>query len=125
MIDRYWSVGVNVALVLSTVAAILLFAGCGTSKTSEPAGQMDAAEESELAAADHSGWWCPEHGVPEDVCTRCDISLVAQFKDKGDWCQQHSRPESQCFVCNPELRQRFAAQYEAKYGTKPPAPTDP
>jgi len=27
---------------------------------------------------------------------------------------------NQCFVCHPEKQADFAAQYEAKYGTKPP-----
>jgi hypothetical protein len=31
-------------------------------------------------------------------------------------------PESQWFLCNPDLEAKFAAEYEAKYGTKPPKP---
>lgn len=69
---------------------------------------------------DHSGWWCPEHGVPEKICAQCDTSLVDDFKKKGDWCAKHNRPESQCFTCHPEHEAKFAAQYEAKYGKKPP-----
>lgn len=65
--------------------------------------------------------WCKEHGVPESICTRCNDSLVAGFKQKGDWCSQHNLPESQCFKCNPELQQKFAAAYKAKYGKEPPA----
>jgi hypothetical protein len=71
---------------------------------------------------DHHGWWCDEHGVPEEVCALCNVKLVADFKDKGDWCQQHERPDSQCFICHPEKEAEFAAQYEAKYGTKPSKP---
>jgi hypothetical protein len=48
--------------------------------------------------------------------------LVGDFKAKGDWCKEHDRPESQCFICHPEKEAEFAAQYEAKYGTKPPKP---
>ena len=44
------------------------------------------------------------------------------FKQKGDWCKEHNRPESQCFLCNPKLEAKFAAEYEAKYGKKPPKP---
>ena len=44
------------------------------------------------------------------------------FKDKGDWCKEHERPESQCFACNPKLADKFAAEYEAKYGKRPPKP---
>jgi len=62
--------------------------------------------------------------VPEDVCALCDTDLVAEFKAKGDWCEEHNRPDSQCFTCNPEKEVEFAALYEAKYGTKPPKPTE-
>jgi hypothetical protein len=70
----------------------------------------------------HDGWWCDEHGIPEEVCARCNTKLVADFKAKGDWCKEHDRPESQCFVCHPEKEAEFAAQYEAKYGKHPPKP---
>lgn len=74
------------------------------------------------AAHDHSGWWCDEHGVPEEVCGLCNSKLAAAFQKKGDWCKEHDRPDSQCFICHPELEAKFAAQYEAKYGKKPPKP---
>ena len=77
-----------------------------------------------MAAHDHSGWWCNEHGVPEEECPLCDTTLVSTFKDAGDWCEEHNRPESQCFTCNPENFNKFAARYEAKYGKQPPAPTE-
>jgi cobalt-zinc-cadmium efflux system membrane fusion protein len=76
----------------------------------------------EVAEHDHEGWWCNEHGVPEEVCAQCDAKLVADFKAKGDWCDKHNRPESQCFICHPEKEAEFAALYEAKYGKKPPKP---
>lgn len=75
-------------------------------------------------ADDHSGWWCNEHGVPEDECALCKTSLVADFKAQGDWCDDHDRPDSQCFVCHPENFEKFAARYEAKYGERPPQPTE-
>jgi hypothetical protein len=34
----------------------------------------------------------------------------------------HDCPDSQCFACHPELEAKFAAQYEAKFGKKPPKP---
>jgi len=71
----------------------------------------------------HAGWWCDEHGVPEEACALCSTKLAADFKAKGDWCQEHDRPESQCFVCHPEKQAEFAALYEAKYGEQPPKPT--
>ncbi len=75
-----------------------------------------------MAGHNHDGWWCAEHGVPEEVCAQCNTKLVAEFKAKGDWCEAHNRPESQCFICHPEKEGEFAALYEAKYGTQPPKP---
>ncbi len=71
---------------------------------------------------DHSGWWCNEHGVPEEICALCSSKLAADCQKKGDWCKEHDRPDSQCFKCHPELEAKFAAQYEAKYGKQPPKP---
>ena len=96
----------------------LAVSGCGTSESS-PSG--DGSDAPTIAVND-GGWWCPEHGVPEAGCARCDSSLVADFKAKGDWCEKHDRPESQCFICRPELEAKLAARYEAKFGKKPPKP---
>ncbi|MEW4527264.1 RND transporter [Maioricimonas sp. JC845] len=72
----------------------------------------------------HNGWWCVEHGVPEEECALCDTSLVADFKEKGDWCDEHQRPDSQCFKCDPKRAEVFVARYVAKFGEQPPAPTE-
>jgi hypothetical protein len=86
------------------------------------AGHDHADHDHAQAAAgdDHSGWWCSEHAVPEEVCGLCDPKLAEKMKADGDWCQTHDRPDSQCFVCHPENEARFAALYEAKYGELPP-----
>jgi len=105
-------------LVLLSCAAIML----GCDKT--PSKKADTSAKTVSDEHNHDGWWCNEHGVPEEVCALCDTRLVDDFKAKGDWCKEHDRPESQCFVCNPEKEAEFAAQYEAKYGSKPPKPTD-
>ena len=111
-------------------AALFCVVGCTSSEPTatpsvdEHAGH-DHAPGEEHANHDHSGWWCPEHGIPEEVCTRCNSTLIASFKDKADWCDEHDRPDSNCFHCHPDLEQKFAARYEAKYGEKPPTPTDP
>lgn len=47
--------------------------------------------------------WCAGHGVPESVCTRCNASLIPEFKKAGDWCAEHGLPESQCVTCHPEV----------------------
>ncbi|GIW93151.1 MAG: hypothetical protein KatS3mg110_1192 [Pirellulaceae bacterium] len=82
-------------------------------------GQSDAAH-----SADHSGWWCVEHGVPEKDCTLCSAQAAARFREQGDWCEEHNRAESQCFICDPARAEKFIKLYEAKFGQKPPAPTE-
>ena len=59
--------------------------------------------------ASQMGKWCAEHGVPESVCTRCDASLIASFKEANDWCAEHGLPESQCTLCNPEVEETWNA----------------
>jgi len=113
------------------VASVLFATGCSqqagdTTDDAAPGSQASHDDESHQPEGgdDHSGWWCVEHGVPESECSRCDSSLIAQFKEKGDWCKEHDRPESQCFICDPSRAEQFAARYEAKFGKKPPAPTE-
>ena len=91
----------------------------GSANTQAGASTTAAVKTGEHA---HDGWWCDEHGVPEGVCGQCNAKLAAEFQKKGDWCREHDRPDSQCFVCHPEHEARFAAQYEAKLGKKPPKP---
>jgi len=108
---------------LSILSVLLLVAAAS--------GLVGCKQETENAAAttqvsdehNHEGWWCSEHGVPEEVCALCSTRIAAEFKAKGDWCQEHDRPESQCFVCHPEKEAEFAALYEAKFGKQPPKPT--
>lgn len=69
---------------------------------------------------DHGGWWCDEHGIPEDECSMCNAKVAAEFKKKGDWCDKHDRAMSQCFICNPNQKEFYAAKYRAKYGKEPP-----
>ena len=99
------------------VVAAVGLAGCGQPASNTPPATQ-VGEESHV----HGEWWCAEHGVPEEVCAQCNTTLAADFKAKGDWCKEHDRPESQCFICHPEKEAEFAAQYEAKYGEKPPKP---
>ena len=87
-------------------------AGCGQVSRRRPPMRLSVAEN-----------WCAEHGVPEDICAQCNAKVAAEYKQKGDWCKEHNRPESQCFLCNPKLEAKFAAEYEAKYGKKPPKRT--
>jgi hypothetical protein len=102
-------------LVATSVSVCV--AGC--SKTAEKKPSASSAVASGEANS-HEGWWCNEHGVPEEVCAQCSAKLAADFKAKGDWCAKNDRPESQCFICHPEKETEFAALYEAKFGKKPP-----
>src|SRR5438045_9010484 len=104
------------------LAAITL-AGCGKTTGKATPAENPPANQISGEGHSHEGWWCDEHGVPESVCAQCSSKLAADFKANGDWCQQHDRPESQCFICHPELEGKFADQYEAKYGKKPPKQT--
>lgn len=115
--------GSSVVVGLLAVAAFSL-AGCGTSETAQSDHDEHGHAHEDEQGHVHGEWWCSEHGVPEDVCARCDTSLIAEFKEEGDWCEEHNRPDSQCFVCSPELFEKFAARYKAKYGDDPPKPED-
>jgi cobalt-zinc-cadmium efflux system membrane fusion protein len=45
---------------------------------------------------------CPEHGVLEAVCTKCNPALIPVFQAKGDWCPEHGFPLSFCPIHHPE-----------------------
>lgn len=111
--------------LLGTALAVLvtvgLLVGCGDSasqdskKPTVPAARKTVKpllQKKEIAD------WCPEHGVPESICTRCNDTLIAGFKAKGDWCNGHDLPESQCFDCNPALEAAFKARAPGAAGAK-------
>ncbi len=115
------------ALVLVAAFAILS-GGCGQS-ASTGAGTKEAEKERAVAkgggekkdaeGGDHSGWWCDEHGLPEEVCDLCSKKYREAEKAKGNWCE-HNRVKSSCFKCNPGLREKYTADYKAKFGKEPP-----
>jgi hypothetical protein len=94
--------------------------GCGQSNPSEQAKGTGKPAETETKKDDHSGWWCGEHGIPEDECSMCSAKVAKACKAKGDWCDKHDRAKSQCFICDPSLKEKFAAKYRAKYDKEPP-----
>ena len=52
-------------------AIAVVGSGCGQATNdggSEPAAQTSHEGE---AGAGHDGWWCVEHGVPEEECSMC------------------------------------------------------
>ena len=57
----------------------------GQPSTTAPRGAKIGPETSAVPI-DLTKGWCAGHGVPESVCTRCNSSLIPQFKAAGDWC---------------------------------------
>ena len=92
----------------------------GDAQGRKPKGKSVQAADAAKGGHDHHGWWCDEHGVPEEACGQCSAKAAKEAKAKGDWCGKHDRPDSQCFICHPELKEKFAAMYRAKYGKEPP-----
>ncbi|WP_425399020.1 RND transporter [Aeoliella sp.] len=115
MMFQAWT---RLMIVPVMACGLLLTAGC-----SQETGEANPVASEEAEGHNLHGFWCSEHGVPEDICAQCDTRLAAEYQAKGDWCEEHSRPDSQCFICHPELADKFAAQYEAKFGEKPPEPS--
>jgi len=111
-------------LLALTAAAVLIISGCGQS--ADKAAKKDASKDKggEVAKGKHEGWWCDEHGIPEEECSMCSDKVAKAFKDKGDWCKEHERAKSQCFICDASLKDKYAVQYKAKYGKEPPPPTE-
>ncbi len=88
-------------------------------------GKHDHSHDHDQAKADkkvddHSGWWCDNHGIPEEECSMCSPKAEKEAKEKGDWCKEHERALSQCFHCKPERREFYAAKHRAKLGKEPP-----
>ena len=86
--------------------------------------QALGSSPSAIGPATDGGYWCVEHGIPEEACSMCSSKAADDFKAKGDWCEEHSRAESQCFKCDPSRAEKYAKLYEAKFGHAPPQPTE-
>jgi hypothetical protein len=111
------------ALWFSLLSGVLVgLGGCSKDDSNEQA-KGKASNAVTNKADDSETWWCKEHGMLEDICAQCNAKVTAEMKKKGDWCKEHDRPKSQCFICDPTLKEKFAAQYRAKYGKEPP-PTE-
>lgn len=98
-------------LFVLVIPCFLALSGCGESPAPAAPAAAAATTLSPVAAAGAAAVvpgshedWCPEHAVPESVCTRCDAKLIPAFKATKDWCPEHALPESQCLKCNPGLR---------------------
>lgn len=104
-------------------AVTVLAIGCGQTASESGAGVANVSDASHDVGDDHGGWWCAEHGVPEEQCSICSSKAADEFKANGDWCEQHNRADPQCFECDPTLANKFAKLYEAKFGHEPPTLT--
>jgi hypothetical protein len=115
-------------VLLLTAAFVVL--GCnqnenkGGDKVAEA--KTDTTKATDKDADSDHGWWCAEHGIPEEECGLCSKAYRDQRKAEGDWCAEHRRVKSQCFKCDPTLYERvFEPKYMAKYdGKKPPRPPE-
>jgi cobalt-zinc-cadmium efflux system membrane fusion protein len=92
--------------------ALLLLAGTSCTKETPPAGAekptaTDAGHPPGPANEAQALKLC-EHGVPAELCTKCDPDLIDVYKAQDDWCEAHGLPESHCRQCNPDLT--FTAQ---------------
>ena len=105
----------KIGLLLALACGGML-AGCGGgTKDSTKPGTQEVPKAAPAADASKAPLvpkvqlanWCPEHGVPESLCSRCNASLIADFKAKGDWCEKHGLPNSQCVACKPELKEQL------------------
>ncbi len=117
-----WLSGVRAGWLSLLAVTALASSGCAGRGEKGPEPDVGKAADSATKSCSVAENWCIEHGVPEDMCGQCNAKVAAECQQKGDWCKEHNRPESQCFLCRPELQARFAAQYEAQHGTKPPKP---
>ncbi len=104
--------------LLAVLAA--LAAGCGQAEQGPKKEGPKAASKD----AKHEGWWCKEHGIPEEECSMCSARAAKECKARRDWCKKHDRALTQCFICNPKRKEFYAAKYRAKYGKEPPPVED-
>jgi len=109
----------SVGLAFLAAVAVVI-GGCGQPKGGDAKAKDKPTEVAQKKGHDHSGWWCAEHGVPEEMCSACSDKVAKELKAKGDWCDKHDRAMSQCFICDPKAKEKFAAMYRAKYGKEPP-----
>ncbi len=112
------------AVLVSVALLFVSFAGCGDEAATPKADANSAANDTPENHPTHGGWWCYEHGIPEENCAMCNSELASTMRADGDWCDEHNRPESICFKCDPSRADEYIALYEAKYGEKPPAAQD-
>ena len=111
-------------VMIPSIVALSLFAvGCGQ-PAAESGDDKKPGASTDTKGGDHSGWWCVEHAIPEEVCSMCSAKAADDFKAKGDWCEEHNRAKSQCFKCDPSQAEKYAKLYKAKFDEAPPKPIE-
>ena len=108
------------------LAGLMVMAGCGEKPAENTGGDKKGKDvaKADPKEGDGHGWWCDDHGVVEEDCSVCQKAVFTKLK-KDDICPKHpDRAKDQCFVCSPELREKNAAKYRAKYGKEPPEPKE-
>jgi hypothetical protein len=110
---------------LLAAAIVFTLGSTGCNRDDKSGGPAKAKTETKIETT-HAGWWCQEHGVPEEECSICMSAANAKkkYKDNGDWCKEHNRAGSQCFKCDPKRYKKYEEKYVAKYGTKPKPPDE-
>jgi len=97
---------------------LALLAGCGSEPIKAPPVKSPAAaaEKTKLPLIPivEIADWCPEHGIPESICSMCSVKYADECKKQNDWCKEHERAKSQCFVCHPDLKEQFAKMKPAE-----------
>ncbi|MCY1043683.1 efflux RND transporter periplasmic adaptor subunit [Corallococcus sp. bb12-1] len=97
------------ARVAPALLLVIFGAGCAKEPRSAPAevASTTGAGAPSASAQPAQVKLC-QHGVPAELCTRCNPEFEEVFKAQGDWCAEHGVPESQCLQCNP--KRTFTAQ---------------
>ena len=116
----------NKLLGAASLCACFLALGCldnapkksEAEPTGKPTGTASGTASGTMQVKD-DGWWCPEHGIPEEECLLC-LKGEAELKKANDWCPEHEQAKSQCFGCDPKKQEFYALKYKAKFGTEPP-----
>src|SRR5688500_945257 len=88
----------------ASVCCAIVMLGCGGQQPADPPKQKPKTEVAVVAKADpeketkkpaglpddhdHSGWWCDEHGVPEEECSMCSNDVFKKLKPV-EICKNH------------------------------------
>ena len=73
-------------LFLFVAATLWSGTGCTKKEGKDPIAKARARSEDAKKEPEgkHDGWWCPEHGVPEHLCSLCNDEVAAKLKPAPD-----------------------------------------